>query len=334
MKDVMKDHVKDRRKDRSQPAMWRGLDEVQAALADYLYNQVRTLASAADQGQQIDNVRRMCAIISAGRSAFTGTSELLSHLRATPVVMPVPGGCAEFAFHFWRDVNTIAYAGWERQILRVLQTCVEPGHTVIDVGAHVGHFTIYAAHLVGSSGRVVAVEPAPINFDTLRKNVQRNGIEAFTTALQVALAATEGTADLFDDGGTAGTEYSLVPNRSRGVACQTTLITLDRLVAHQRLERVDFVKIDAEGAELDILRGGKQTLRRPGISVLVELHPWAVSPHDVCALLEAEGLRLYEVRDRLMPLSPRDLRNGGRPPGHVLATRATIAEPEPEPAAL
>jgi FkbM family methyltransferase len=276
---------------------------------------------------RVANLRRLCAIVTSSGFLPHTKRELLAGLRKSPVVLPVPGGCLEFSFGFWRDLWTIATGGWEPNNLSLLHQVLREGDYVVDIGAHVGHFTIYAAHLVGPTGRVIAVEPAPGNVSALQANLERNDICAIVSAVQAALSDTNGKAVIFDDGDTGGTEYSLFPNRHgvRGIAFDTNVLTLDSLVKEHNLERVNFVKMDTEGAELAILLGSSETLSYHGISLLIELHPWVVSPREVCNYLTNKGFNLYHVSDRIAPLLHPDAIDAfyGRL-GDIFATRVPL----------
>ncbi|MFL6313362.1 MAG: FkbM family methyltransferase [Terriglobales bacterium] len=282
------------------------IKRLQQTLVDFLRAQLEGFALAAQsEEQRLQSVRHLCAIISSTEFDSAAKSYLLSQLHENPAILPIPGGCAEFSFNFWRDLRTIATMSWEPHNMRLLRRVLREGSHVVDIGAHVGHFTIYMAHLVGPTGRVLAVEPAPDNFSALQANLERNGIQAFAKAIQVALCDMEGTAALFHDGDTGGTEYSLFSERhgNRGVTCQTNLLTLDALVKKEKLGHVDFVKIDTEGAELAVLRGSEEMLGNNEVSLLVELHPWIVPPEQVCKFLQDKGFQLYLVSDQITSIS-------------------------------
>jgi FkbM family methyltransferase len=85
---------------------------------------------------------------------------------------------------------------WEMWITRALEELIEPGMTVVDVGANVGWYTLLAAERVGPSGRVVAFEANPETVALLRRTVDVNGARGWTTVEPVALADREGEITL------------------------------------------------------------------------------------------------------------------------------------------
>ncbi|MBI5622172.1 MAG: FkbM family methyltransferase [Elusimicrobia bacterium] len=164
---------------------------------------------------------------------------------------------------------------------------VEPGATVVDVGAHIGTFALLAARMVGPSGRVVALEPSPATLELLRRNVALNGL-SWVKVHPVGAAEAEGTAELFTASGLdnpAADTLSPTPGR-RGVMVR--LARLDDVLAQEGCTRVDLLKLDVEGAELRALAGAPRTLaltRR----IVMEVHPPAAPLQEVRRVLEGAG---------------------------------------------
>ena len=164
----------------------------------------------------------------------------------------------------------------------------EPGQTVLDVGGHIGAFACLAARRVGPSGVVVSCEPAPDNAALLRENLARNGF-TWARVRQTAVGEAEGAVDLYvadlaSDNPAANTIF---PSEGRR-AVRVALTTLDAIVAEEKLSRVDHLKLDIEGAELQALRGAEKTLavtRR----VVMEVHPDRVRPQEVLDFLSSRG---------------------------------------------
>jgi FkbM family methyltransferase len=157
-----------------------------------------------------------------------------------------------------------------------LVASLPPGGTFVDVGANWGYFTLAAAHAVGPSGRVVALEPDPRMFAELRGNLERNGIRN-VTALSVAASDRAGQAAL------AGYAEA---DRNRGVSSLVAAPAgdapsfavrtepLDGVLDGLGITSADLVKIDVEGAEELVVRGMARGLAAGRYRrVLVELHP-------------------------------------------------------------
>lgn len=159
---------------------------------------------------------------------------------------------------------------YEAHVARLFHEHVKPGMTVLDVGANIGYFAILAASLVGASGRVYAVEPNPHNARLLESSRQANGFSHLTVH-QLAAGREPGLLVLntaYSNGTTATPSRELAAlMASQTVPC----IDLDTLLA--ATPRLDLVKIDVEGAELNALTGARALLERFRPVILSEFSP-------------------------------------------------------------
>ena len=188
----------------------------------------------------------------------------------------------------------------ERALLRTL---VEPGMVVLDVGAHAGFYSLNASRLVGPSGRVIAFEPSPRERKRLRLHLRLNRC-ANVTVEGAALGASSGEGHLFVfDGRTTGCNSFQLASTVGARQVTVPICTLDQYVADGIVNRVDFVKMDIEGAELSALRGAEELFRTRRPTLLCELHdkrtaPWGYRARDIVDLVASWGYRWYSVGDR------------------------------------
>lgn len=162
--------------------------------------------------------------------------------------------------------------GWlEAAELRLVRRTVGPGMIAVDVGANIGLYTLALARLVGPTGRVHAVEPAPANLRALRRAVEDAG--AANVVVHAAAAGAEaGNVALHLAPGNQG-DHRIFPGADARETVRVPSIVLDDLLGAE--PRVDFVKIDVQGAELPVLVGMRRTLAaNPGVRVLCEITPW------------------------------------------------------------
>ena len=203
------------------------------------------------------------------------------------------GGKIWLDIHQGPWVRKLALDVFEPETVAAMKAFLPTGGTFVDVGAHVGFFTLLGAKLVGSEGRVVAVEPDPGNAESLRRNLQLNDYDQVEIE-QVALGAKAGTAELYiaDDSG----QHSLLARSGESVT--VTVRTLDDVWASTEMPPIDVIKIDVEGAELDMLRGATETIRcSPRIVVLMDIHPrLGVVPAEVLDTLAAMDLQVFHVK--------------------------------------
>jgi FkbM family methyltransferase len=142
------------------------------------------------------------------------------------------------------------------------------GDIVIDVGAAFGFYTILASKRVGQQGKVVAIEPQPDSFEMLNRNIRLNKLTN-TRTLNYAVSSKKATLKLYST-------YSVIQERARQSLqsyIEVRADTLDNLLRHVGIDLVNWIKIDVEGAEYEVLTGAKEILsaNKP-ISILVEIH--------------------------------------------------------------
>lgn len=143
----------------------------------------------------------------------------------------------------------------------------KPGDLAFDIGANCGVFTFELSQLVGPKGIVIAFEPDPLNVELLRRNIVRHRLSNVTVA-QLAVSNSNGTATFNSDGcmGSALTLSLSRPPTYETIRVQT--ITLEKACAEFGVPA--FVKIDAEGAEIEIVSGARDFLRSHPIHLVVD----------------------------------------------------------------
>ena len=128
-------------------------------------------------------------------------------------------------------------------------------HVVMDVGAHMGFFTLKIARKVA---RVIAVEPDPTNFRFLSRNVNVNKLGGKVALENLALGEKERMIFLDRD----GYGFGRTKTTSAKTCVSVRMTTIDNLVDRERVDRLDIIKIDTEGNELEILRGATAALKK------------------------------------------------------------------------
>jgi FkbM family methyltransferase len=166
------------------------------------------------------------------------------------------------------------------------------GETAIDVGAHIGSYTL---RMASRFRHVIAFEPNPYNRHILNLNIQLNKMQNVHVE-DAALSDTDGASQLFLQRTTGGTG-SLNPHHY-GFKYDTTVQVKVRRLDHFEIPEVDVLKIDAEGNELQILKGASQTIDRARPILAVEVHRsknfhGATCDCETCTYLSS---RNYDVR--------------------------------------
>jgi FkbM family methyltransferase len=155
----------------------------------------------------------------------------------------------------------------------ILQTReVAPGHTMLDIGANIGRTAIPRV-LLGDCQVVYAAEPDPLNYRCLVRNICEHGLRGRVLPDNIALAAAVGTVDLIQSSYIGGHRLRRSEETTRRPTVPVACWTLSRWVesAHVDLAQVNFIKIDAQGCELDILRGAGPVTSQPHIAWQLEV---------------------------------------------------------------
>lgn len=192
--------------------------------------------------------------------------------------------------------------------LRIACALALEGGLAVDVGAHVGTFTVPLARRVGTAGLVVAAEPTPRTAGALRRTLALNGLQDRVALHECAVGGEEGRARLHV--AAVGSHNSLLPLGDEGVgAVEVAVRPLDALVPAGRATCI--IKVDAEGMELDVLRGaGRVLAESPRAALIAEFGPshLARTGIAVAAWLDAfraHGFVPWEIEEesgRLRPL--------------------------------
>ena len=190
------------------------------------------------------------------------------------------------------------------------------GDVVVDAGANFGIYTVIAAKAVGMEGRVLAFEPNALVMPVLKKNVELNGFRN-VRLFQAALCDSDGEAQLYHYADLGPVGYAIAPGDTGDKGSETvTTVTLDSALKSEGLDRVDFLKLDIEGAELAALYGARELLAQCKPMVLFELNPGAAERFGLDAdaawrHLETYGYRFYaltrEGRLDCLPHPPEEI---------------------------
>jgi FkbM family methyltransferase len=185
---------------------------------------------------------------------------------------------------------------------------LRPGMHVLDVGANIGYFTLLFARLVGPAGSVYAFEPEPRNFELLQHNVARNRYTNIS-AVAKAVSRTSGTQRLYKSPDNLG-DHRLAQGPVGRDWVDVSVVALDEFFASD--VRVDFIKLDIQGAECGALQGAHTLIARSSpVSLITEFWPAGIrafgdDPEEYLKELCALGFRLSVIapgsRPQLVPL--------------------------------
>lgn len=176
---------------------------------------------------------------------------------------------------------------------------IRANSTVIDIGSHVGYYTVLASKIVGKKGKVVSIEPHPTSFSLLLNNIRLWRCKN-VVPLNYALSDRRAQMPLWYSRHMDGTLSQFKPvNVSRSVMVQTR--TLDEVASKLNLNDICLIKIDVDGAELEILKGAEETLRKSdNLKIIIESLQSLPVYEQMLHLLHATGFSLKVFRGRLL----------------------------------
>jgi FkbM family methyltransferase len=177
-----------------------------------------------------------------------------------------------------------------------------PGAVVLDIGANIGAVTLYLAGKVGPGGLVVAYEPDTENLDIFRRNLAVNGNPAQVQLVPKGIFDHDGTLEFFAGGNYTSSLFKtnyVEAEAGKYHVVKVPVTTLDAETDRLALTRLDFVKMDVEGAESAALRGARKTLERFHPPIIVETHlvNGQSSVTEVEQLLREFGYRQFVRQD-------------------------------------
>ena len=193
-----------------------------------------------------------------------------------------------------------------QDLVSLMLELVSQGDVVLDVGAHIGTFTLAAA---AAGCQVLAIEASPVNTDLLRRSVHRNGFHDVRVA-SAAVSDEPGTVQFCPIG-----PWGTVTNgRASALAREVPAVTIDELLFELAMPTPTFVKMDIEGSEIKALRGMTHLLGLEDAPALLlesnghTLNLLGVTPAELLAEIEAFGYTAYMVDGRrLVPVTSAEL---------------------------
>lgn len=166
---------------------------------------------------------------------------------------------------------------------------LKTGMNVVDVGAHIGIYTVLAAQKIGSSGKVISIEPEPENYKQLLENIEINSFKN-VMPLKMGLSDHQGQENLYINYFSTG--HSLYQETEKDPYIKINVEKLDDLLSRLGLEKIDILKIDAEGAEIPILKGAIQTLKNnPQAKIIVASYHYPKEKKEVREFLQNLGFK-------------------------------------------
>lgn len=210
-----------------------------------------------------------------------------------------------------RDKNIVpdllskgAYEPFETELFK---KSLKKGEVVLDIGAHIGYYTLIAAKIVGDEGKVFAFEPAPDNYALLEKNVNVNGYRNVILE-QKATSDKTGKLKLYLTGNNTAM-HRIYPSRYSVNSIEIDTIRLDDYFEDYS-GKIDMIKIDVEGAEWSVFQGMPQILQKNRkLRIFTEFNPGSIrefggKPEEYLKLFLDQGFKLYHINEKEENVEP------------------------------
>ena len=204
------------------------------------------------------------------------------------------------------DLSIYVFGKFERATSRAIKNVLFPGAVVFDIGANVGAHALPMAKLVGKTGKVYAIEPTDWAFEKLSKNFKLNP-ELSSSLILKQMVFSDLKSDLpqkiysswkLEDGETHPIHGGHLNSMDKAESS-----SLDQEVQRLGLKKIDFIKLDVDGFELKVLKGGVQTLTTMKPKIILEITPYT---------LEEQGDSLGELLELLKKLNYRIYSEDGK----------------------
>ena len=201
----------------------------------------------------------------------------------------------------------------EKTIVNLVKNEIKEGDVVLDIGAHIGYYTVLFAKLVGPKGKVISFEASPTNFEILKKNVSVNGYQNVILNNK-AVSDKNGKLTLYITGETSTQNFLFKPEKTKETI-EIDTITLDEYFRDFK-EKINFMKIDIAGAEPRAFKEMNSILsNNDSLKIVQEWWPNGIRKHGFepdshLKLLTQMGYKIFEIdgaNDKLNQVKYDDL---------------------------
>jgi FkbM family methyltransferase len=181
------------------------------------------------------------------------------------------------------DLSIFCFGRFERDTSKALERIIKPGMVVVDIGANIGAHTLPIAKHVGETGRVFAIEPTSFAYSKLSRNIDLNpSLKSRIVTVNAAFVSdtSQELGKIYASWRLTGTDNA--HSVHGGVECDTSQaqrVTFDSFVAQAQIKKISVIKLDVDGFETHVLKGGLEALRRDHPTIVMEFSPYVHKEH-------------------------------------------------------
>lgn len=193
---------------------------------------------------------------------------------------------------------------WFEDEIHFVRRLIEPGMQALDIGANYGLYACAVLKKLSGQGHLWCFEPTPDTASALRQSFEQNGFQSQVTLIEAGLSSQEGTATFYTSPNSELNSLTKVEGLKQEDAFTIRLMTLDACLKEFKWDKLDFIKMDAEGEEIKILEAGRETLQSLSPLVMFELKHGDGINHGLIQAFEALGFGIYRLIPGLNTLVP------------------------------
>ncbi len=228
---------------------------------------------------------------------------ILGRLMPSSALVEITAGALK-GFRMWVNLKCQKYY-WlgthEPAVQEVLRRVIRRGWVCYDIGAHIGYFSLTMAWLSGSGGKVFSFEPDPDNFWLLNEHIRLNNLKDVIRAVPFAVSSSSGRTT-FQKGADSYSPTGKLSRSCNEGDIEVEVTSLDEFVRERGHLQPDFIKIDVEGFEGEVLSGANKILTQAHPVVLCEIHNLEAAERVYRELRES-GYSIYDIEDNIKPVT-------------------------------
>ncbi len=208
-----------------------------------------------------------------------------------------------------KDSMEFSMRNFEPGVTRVFKGQIKTGMVFVDIGAHIGYYTLLTSKLIGTDGFVFAFEPNPDNGILLEKSIKANGFKNIKLTKK-ALAQKTGKTSLFMSGVSNDSRCYFSGENRKSIEVET--VSLDDFFKGTD-QKIDFIKMDVDGFEFSVLRGAEKTISNSkNLMLISEFCPEYLTkagedPREYISYLEKLGFKISLIDDKNGDLKKADI---------------------------
>ena len=167
------------------------------------------------------------------------------------------------------STELIVFGSHEPKTTEFIKKYVKKNMVCLDVGANIGYYSTLFSNLIGNDGKIISIEPSPVNFQYLEQNLELQNLKNFIL-LNIACGDSNKHVDFHLN--QSGNKSKIVSDENSDDIISVEVKTLDELSQDLKLEQIDYLKIDVEGYEWEFINGAKKTIENFKPTIQIEFH--------------------------------------------------------------